>query len=143
MLHDQSTNYDTVERAAVSGLPQSIKHRAVRVEADHPVLDGDAMDEGFLVVEEVGVGDPQLVSHSVIQSEVVGDLRVGETFVPPCLLEVHRQSVVLKKQRGDYKYDEPVSLCHVNRMSSEHPWHIAASCMDCIVRRSAKRSSVG
>ena len=66
------------------------------METDHPVLDRDAMNEGLLVVEEVGVGDPQLVGHSVIQSQVICNLRVGETLVPPCLLEVHGQGVVLE-----------------------------------------------
>lgn len=37
-------------RAAVKGLPESIKHCAVGMEADHPVLDGDAVNEGLLVV---------------------------------------------------------------------------------------------
>lgn len=98
---DQSTNsHDTVGRA-VKGLPESIKHRAVGVETDHSVLDGDAVNEGLLVVKEVGVGDPQLIRHSVIQSQVVCYLRVGETLVPPCLLEVHRQGVVLEDRGGE------------------------------------------
>lgn len=88
-------------RAAVKGLPESIKHRAVRVETDHPVLDSDTVNEGLLVVEEIGVGHPQLIRHSVIQSQVVGDLRVGQTLVPPCLLEVHRQGVVLEDRRRE------------------------------------------
>lgn len=55
------------------------------------------MDEGLLVVQEVGVGHPQLIGHSVIQGQVVGDLGVGQPFVPPRLLEVHGQGVVLQK----------------------------------------------
>lgn len=69
------------------------------MEPDHAVLDCDAVNEGLLVVKEVGVGDPQLVGHPVIQSQVVGDLGVGEPLVPPCLLEVHGQGVVLQEQR--------------------------------------------
>lgn len=81
---------------AAKTLPEAIKHRAVRVQTDHPVLDGDAVNERLLVVQEVGVGHPQLIRHSVIQSQVIGDLGVGQTLVPPCLLEVHRQGVVLE-----------------------------------------------
>lgn len=76
------------------------------METDHPVLDCDSVDEGLLVVEEVGVGDPQLVGHSVIQSQVVGDLGVGETLVPPCLLEVHRQGVVLDDRGGSHSENQ-------------------------------------
>lgn len=107
MHPDQSTNsHDTIGRADIKGLPESIKHRAVRVETDHPVLDGDAVNEGLLVVEEVCVWDPQLVRHPVIQSQVVGDLRVGQTLVPPRLLEVHRQGVVLEDREGGSLFNE-------------------------------------
>lgn len=78
-------------------VPETVEHRAVWVESDHPVFDCDAMDEGLLIVQEVGVRHPQLIRHSVIQGEVVGDLGVGQPFVPPRLLEVHGQSVVLQK----------------------------------------------
>lgn len=67
------------------------------MESDHPVFDSDAMDEGLLVVQEVGVGHPQLIGHPVIQGQVVGDLGVGQPFVPPRLLEVHGQGVVLQR----------------------------------------------
>lgn len=90
-----------------SSVPETVEHRAVRVESDHPVFDGDAMDEGLLIVQEVGVGHPQLVSHSVIQGQVVGDLGVGQPFVPPRLLEVHGQGVVLhsdRERRGAFSY---------------------------------------
>ncbi|KAF3834830.1 hypothetical protein F7725_027388, partial [Dissostichus mawsoni] len=53
---------------------------------DHPVLDGDSVDEGLLVVEEVGVGDPQLVGHSVVQRQVQRDAQVlllGVGYVNP------------------------------------------------------------
>lgn len=78
-------------------VPETVEHRAVRVESDHPVFDCHAVDEGLLIVQEVGIGHPQLISHSVIQSQVVGDLRVGQPFVPPRLLEVHGEGVVLHK----------------------------------------------
>ena len=76
--------------------PESIKHRAVGVQTDHPVLDSHAVNEGLLVIQEVSVGHPQLVRHPVIQSQVVRNLWVGETLVPPGLLEVHGQGVVLE-----------------------------------------------
>ena len=97
---DQFINYDTRGRAHVRGLPESIKHCAIGVETDHPVLDCDTVNERLLVVEKVGVWDPQLIRHSVIQSQVVGDLRVGQTLVPPRLLEVHCQGVVLEDREG-------------------------------------------
>lgn len=56
--------------------PEAVENGSIWVQADHAVFDGDSVDEGLFVVEEVGVRDPQLVRHSVIQSQVVGDLRV-------------------------------------------------------------------
>lgn len=78
-------------------VPETVEDCAVWVESDHPVFDCDTMDEGLLIVQEVGVRHPQLIGHSVIQGQVVGDLRVGQPFVPPRLLEVHGQGVVLQK----------------------------------------------
>lgn len=69
------------------------------MQTNHPVLDCDSMHKGLLVIKEVSVWDPQLVGHSVIQGEVERNLRVGQTFVSPCLLEVHGQGVVLDKQK--------------------------------------------
>lgn len=106
MPPDQSTNSHDATGRAVKGLPESIKHRAVRVETDHPVFDRDTMNEGLLVIQEVGVRDPQLIRHPVIQSQVVGDLRVRQTLVPPRLLEVHRQGVVLEGQKGGSPFNE-------------------------------------
>lgn len=71
------------------------------MQTDHPVLDCDAMNEGLFVIEEVGVWDPQLIGHSVIQCQVIGNLRIGQTLVPPCLLEIHGQGVVLKDRDGE------------------------------------------
>lgn len=56
------------------------------------------MDKGLLVVDEVGVRDPQLICHSVVQGEVEGDAGVGEALVSPGLLEVHGDSVVLQER---------------------------------------------
>lgn len=68
------------------------------MQADHSVFDGDSVDERLLVVEEVGVGDPEMVGDPVIQGQVEGDSCVGETLVPPVLLEIHGQRVVLWTQ---------------------------------------------
>lgn len=107
MHRDQSHNgHDTIGSAVVKGLPESIKHCAIGVETYHPVLDSNTVNKRLLVIEEIGVGDPQLIRHSVIQSQVVGDLRVGQTFVPPCLLEVHCQGVVLEDRRRRGPFSE-------------------------------------
>lgn len=82
-------------------VPQTVEHRPVGMQADHPVLDGDAVDEGLLVVEEVSVRHPQLVGDAVVQRQIQRNLRVGEAFVPPCLLEVHGQGVVLQKEKNN------------------------------------------
>lgn len=71
------------------------------MQSDHPVLDSHAVNEGLLVIQEVRVRHPQLIRHPVIQSQVVRDLRVGQTLVPPRLLEVHGQGVVLEDRRGN------------------------------------------
>ena len=65
------------------------------MEPDHAVLHRDAVHEGLLVVQEVGVGHPELVRHAVVQRQVEGDARVGQPLVPPVLLEVHGEGVVL------------------------------------------------
>lgn len=65
------------------------------MQANHAVLDCDAVHEGLLVIEEVRVRHPQLIGHAVVQRQVQRDLRVRETLVPPCLLEIHGQGVVL------------------------------------------------
>jgi len=78
--------------------PEAVENGPVRMQADHSVFDGDSVDERLLVVEEVCVGDPERVGNPVIQSQVEGDSYVGETLVPPVLLEIHGQRVVLRKQ---------------------------------------------
>lgn len=65
------------------------------MQADHAVLHSDAVNKRLLVVQEVSVGDPQLVGDPVVQGQVERDPEVGETLVPPVLLEVHGQRVVL------------------------------------------------
>ena len=75
--------------------PQSVQNRTVRMETDHAVLDRDAVNKRLLVIEEVGVGHPELVGHPVVQREVEGDPSIGQPLVPPILLEVHGQRVVL------------------------------------------------
>lgn len=97
--------------ATVKASPESVQHRSIRVETDHPVLHCDAVDKGLLVVEEISVRDPQLVGHSVIQSQVVSDLRVGQALVPPRLLEVHRQGVILPDRGGPHLVPKSNSMC--------------------------------
>lgn len=71
------------------------------MQANHAVFHRDPVDKRLLVVEKVGVGDPELVGNPVVQGQVEGDSYVGETFVPPILLEIHGQRVVLRyKERG-------------------------------------------
>ncbi|TNN46046.1 hypothetical protein EYF80_043745 [Liparis tanakae] len=53
--------------------PEAVENGSVWVQADHSVFDGDSVDERLLVVEEVGVGDPELVGDPVIQRQVEGD----------------------------------------------------------------------
>ena len=65
------------------------------MQSDHPVLHRHAVDEGFLVINEVGVRDPQLVCHPVVQGEIERNACVGEALVSPGLLEVHGDGVVL------------------------------------------------
>ena len=75
--------------------PEAIENGTIWMQADHAVFDGDSVDERLLVVQEVGVGDPELVGDPVVQGQVEGDPYVGQTFVPPVLLEIHGQRVVL------------------------------------------------
>lgn len=77
--------------------PQAVQDGPVRMEADHAVLHGHPMQEGLLVVEEVGVRQPQLVSHPVVQGQVERKVVVGQAFVPPALLEVHGDGVILER----------------------------------------------
>lgn len=50
--------------------PESVENGTVRVQTNHAVFHGDTVDEGLLVVEEVGVWDPQLVCDSVVQGQI-------------------------------------------------------------------------
>lgn len=69
------------------------------MKTDHSVFHCDTVDKGLLVIEEVGVGDPELVCDPVVQCQVQRDAHVGQTFVPPVLLEVHSQGVVLQENQ--------------------------------------------
>ena len=65
------------------------------MQPDHTVLHSHPVDERLLVVEEIGVRYPELVGHPVVQGEVEGNPHIGQPLVPPILLEVHGQRVVL------------------------------------------------
>lgn len=75
--------------------PETIEDGSIRVQSDHSVLHCHPVDKGLLVINEVCVRDPQLVCHPVVQCEVERDAGVGEALVPPGLLEVHGDGVVL------------------------------------------------
>lgn len=77
-------------------LPEPVENRPIRMQPNHPVLHRHPVDEGLLVVNEVGVWDPQLIGHPVVQGQVERNPRVGEALVPPGLLEVHGDGVVLR-----------------------------------------------
>lgn len=105
------------------------------MQSDHPVLHRHTVDKGLLVIDEVGVGDPQLICHPVVQGEVERDARVGEALVPPRLLEVHGDGVVLQRQhrvRGQSvskatlrSYSEHVTaLCSGSQEFFHSPAHI-------------------
>ena len=88
------------------GSPQSVEHGAVGMQADHAVLHCHAVQKGLLVVKEVGVRKPQLVGHTVIQSQVQVELAVRQPLVPPTLLEIHGDGVVLGRERRTSCYRE-------------------------------------
>lgn len=75
--------------------PQAVEHSSVRMESDHSVLHCDPVHKGLLIVDEVGVRDPERVSHPVVQRQVEGNPCVGQALVPPGLLEVHGDGVIL------------------------------------------------
>lgn len=77
--------------------PETVEHSSIRVQSDHPVLHRHPVNEGLLVIDEVGVRDPQLVCHPVVQGEIERDACVGEALVSPGLLEVHGDGVVLQE----------------------------------------------
>lgn len=76
-------------------LPEAVENGPIRMQADHAVLHSHSVNKRLLVVKEVSVGDPQLVGNPVIQGQVERDPQVGQALVPPVLLEVHGQRVVL------------------------------------------------
>lgn len=75
--------------------PEAVENSPIWMQSDHTVLHSDSVNERLLVIEEISVGDPQLVGNPVIQGEVERDPKVGQTLVPPVLLEIHGQCVVL------------------------------------------------
>lgn len=79
--------------------PESIEDSPIWMQADHAVFDCDSMDERLLVIEKVGVGDPELVSNPVVKCQVERDSHIGQALVPPILLEIHSQCVVLRIER--------------------------------------------
>lgn len=68
------------------------------MQPDHSVLYCHAVKEGLLVVKEVGVREPQLVCYAIVQSQVELELTVGQTLIPPALLEIHGDGVVLRRK---------------------------------------------
>lgn len=68
------------------------------MQPDHSVLYCHAVKEGLLVIKEVGVREPQLVCYAVVQSQVELELTVGQTLIPPALLEIHGDGVVLRRK---------------------------------------------
>jgi len=75
--------------------PEAIENSAIRVEPNHSVLYSNTVHKGLLVIEEVSVWDPELVCYSVVQRQVERDPEIGQPLIPPILLEVHSQCVVL------------------------------------------------
>lgn len=60
-----------MEQKAISVfIPQPIQDSAIRVQSDHSVLYCHAVEEGLLVIKEVGVREPKLVCYTVVQSQV-------------------------------------------------------------------------
>lgn len=76
------------------------------MEPDHTVLDRHPMQEGLLVVQEVGVGEPELISHAVVEGQIECHFCIRQSLVPPALLEIHSDGVVLG--RGDRKNKNPI-----------------------------------
>lgn len=72
------------------------------MQPDHSILYCDAMEEGLLVIKEVGVREPELVCHTVVQSQIEFELTVGQTLVTPALLEIHSDGVVLRRKTSTW-----------------------------------------
>lgn len=77
--------------------PESVEDGAIRVEPNHSVFNSNPMHKGLFIIEEVGVWDPKLVCYSVVQRQVERNPHIGQPLIPPVLLEVHGQCVVLWK----------------------------------------------
>lgn len=81
-------------------LPQAIQDSPIRMEPNHAILHCHPMQKGLLVIQEIGVRQPQLVSHPVVQGQVERKVIICQAFVPPALLEVHGDGVVLGEKHG-------------------------------------------
>lgn len=53
-------------QAKLQFLPEAVENSAIWVKSNHPVLYCDTMHKGLLVIEKVGVWDPELVCYSVV-----------------------------------------------------------------------------
>lgn len=97
------------------GSPEAVEDGAVGMEPDHAVLHRHPVQKGLLVVQEVGVRQPQLVSHPVVQGQVEREVVVGQAFVPPALLEVHGDGVILGETGT--RQPGPLQLQHPSQMA--------------------------
>ena len=71
------------------------------MEPNHAILHRYPMQKGLLVIQEIGVRQPQLVSYSVVQGQVERKVVICQAFVPPALLEVHGDGVVLGEKHAN------------------------------------------
>ena len=71
------------------------------MEPNHAILHCHPMQKGLLVIQEIGVRQPQLVSHPVVQGQVERKVIIRQAFVPPALLEVHGDGVVLGEKHAN------------------------------------------
>ena len=88
-------------RAGIKGLdaPHAVHHRAVRVNLQQHVRNGDHVGFGLFLVREVDVGEPELLGALARQTDDgrAGLRGVGESGVRPALAEQQRHLVILPK----------------------------------------------
>lgn len=65
------------------------------MQSDHTVFDSYSMYKRLFIIQEVGVRYPELVCHSIVQSQVQGYYIVGQPLISPGLLKIHGQGIVL------------------------------------------------
>lgn len=70
------------------------------METYHTILYSHPMKKGFLVIEEIGVREPKLVCHTIIQGQVKFHLCIGKALISPTLLEIHCDGVILTGREG-------------------------------------------